>query len=642
MFEMRRLVANAALPASRRRGRTSPRARWIRPAFAWVLTAILTFFLTLAGPSAFALDPSADVAKGTSPSDWIDGVIGANKDKWDIDGRIPGTNEVLPGVGLSPEMFQILEHASGEIADQKPTNDPCKLAAYNVATTKLSDASKAGGIVVAGQAIKSAIQNIMTAGQGKLAELIKDKAKDKIKDLAKEFFKKEKPEAYYYRSAPGDDCLVFVVAIWDKAAGTYEIDVYGNCDCKLKPIFFGDSQIKAWKVGTFALRITGKVFVDIAKTGDKLALTFDNSQNSKIWANCPCDARPATTVPPPPPPAPPPPKPQPYKPLPPSRTTCEQCKGKLAAVKAIDDEIGELERKIKRSQGDYDAAKSRIDAAVKNKTEPSVDDKKDLADAEEELKPLIEKYNSLVASWKAAFEKLRECEKTCGLGSLTPPTNPQDGFYVDFNGGGSWGGPFVGGQFSGSSNHVTTNEFNADNDVRTNHFNDSATGFGVGINAGADFQPAGTSFVFGPVLDANILNDQVKHSFPGGTSISSTVNFTASAQLRAGVLVMPNLLVFAQAGPSIANQSLKIAFGGPRTDTSKITPGLAIGGGAEWKLPATTFPALGTPSLFVSYEHSFWDNAKLKMPVASPGFNYSWKRDSDAIKLGVRIRFGTW
>jgi hypothetical protein len=247
---------------------------------------------------------------------------------------------------------------------------------------------------------------------------------------------------------------------------------------------------------------------------------------------------------------------------------------------------------------------------------------------ERELKFAIAEHKAIDdAYWAARRAKwpIVDC------GQPEHSSNPYQGFT----------GPFAGVQFWGSSNHVITNEFNADSDVRTNHFNDSGTAIGVGINAGYNWQPWGTSFVLGPVVDANILNDQVKHSFPGGASISSTVNFTASAQLRAGVLVMPDLLVFAQTGPSIANQSLKIDFGGPRTDTSKITPGWAIGGGAEWKLPAIILRAFGTPSLFVSYEHSFWNNAKLKMPVASPGFNYSWKRDSDAIKLGIRIRFGT-
>jgi opacity protein-like surface antigen len=129
----------------------------------------------------------------------------------------------------------------------------------------------------------------------------------------------------------------------------------------------------------------------------------------------------------------------------------------------------------------------------------------------------------------------------------------------------------------------------------------------------------------------------VRHTFPGGTFIASTVNFTASAQVRAGVLATPSLLLYGQTGVSAANQRLQINFGGPVTDVSQLTPGFTAGFGAEWK-PAGVLPA-GT-SLFAAYEHTWWDKARLDTPVAAPLSNYTWQRQSDAVKAGFRIHFG--
>jgi hypothetical protein len=84
------------------------------------------------------------------------------------------------------------------------------------------------------------------------------------------------------------------------------------------------------------------------------------------------------------------------------------------------------------------------------------------------------------------------------------------------------------------------------------------------------------------VFGVNFLNDKVQHTFPAGTFIASTVNFTASAQVRAGVLVTPGLLLFGQTGVSGANQRLQINFGGPVTDVDQFRGGFTAGFGGEW------------------------------------------------------------
>lgn len=219
------------------------------------------------------------------------------------------------------------------------------------------------------------------------------------------------------------------------------------------------------------------------------------------------------------------------------------------------------------------------------------------------------------------------CPPTQSTGLQSPPST-------------AWTGPFGGAQAVGSGSHVSTNEFLAATGVHTNHFADDGSGFGGGINGGYNWMPWGGSIVTGVVFDANGLSDKVNHTFPGGTFIGSTVNFEGSADVRAGVLVTPSTLLYGQTGVSVADQRLQINFGGPITDTTQWTAGYNLGGGAEWMLPANVFPWGRSTSLFVSYAHTWWDKASLTMPAASPFFNYTWLRQSDAVEVGFRIRFG--
>ena len=277
--------------------------------------------------------------------------------------------------------------------------------------------------------------------------------------------------------------------------------------------------------------------------------------------------------------------------------------------------------------------------------------------------------NNRDAAWtflsnaKTAYENASAGIRTKKCGPKPPPNNEVDpslrteisgvptgpgtvlpcsvGGGQDCNGP-SFVGPFGGVQVVGSWSGVRTNEyFAAPPGIRTNAFRDSGQGFGVGINWGYNWQPWGNNVVAGIVFDANLLNDEVRRKFAGGTFIRSTVNFTASAQVRAGVLATPNLLLYGQTGLSVANQQLKINFGGPVTNESQFTPGFSLGGGAEWQLPRPLFPGLGPTSLFIDYRHTWWNTAMLKMPAASPLFNYDWRRQSDALMLGMRVRFGT-
>ncbi len=199
-----------------------------------------------------------------------------------------------------------------------------------------------------------------------------------------------------------------------------------------------------------------------------------------------------------------------------------------------------------------------------------------------------------------------------------------------------WRGGFVGAQVVGSWSDVHTTEFSRLTGLETNSFTDDGHGFGGGINGGYNWAPWNDDVIVGVVFDANFLNDRAPHVFAGGTFITSTVDFTASAQARVGRLVTPTTLLYVQTGVSVANQRLQINFGGEPTDESQLTPGYTAGFGGEFMLPGI-LPSNMT--LFANYQHTWWGAAELDAPAASPLSNFTWSRQSDVIEAGLRFRF---
>ena len=324
----------------------------------FLIIALGTFVLL--PPSVSAIDPNPDVDKGTKPGDWIYEVVGANKDKWDIRAeKIPLTNYVIPFRGLSPGMLKILETGIKQGADWNPQG-VCDAAAVNQGWSGLSNSMVGGAGLAAVLEGVGLIQNIMGAQklpsitfekiEKKIREAIKEGAKDKIKEL----FKGIKPEVYISRALWGD-CSLAILAIWDKEAGTYEIIVYGDCDCKSIRTFMSYQQKK---LKTFALRLTGTVSLKLE--GDDIA--FEARSGSKaVHANCKCPSSGAAGQPEP---KEPPDKPQeppaeiPVPSIPPEdiTTKCKECQSIVDDIKRAHAERKKIMRDAQEAQDFYLAA----------------------------------------------------------------------------------------------------------------------------------------------------------------------------------------------------------------------------------------------------------------------------------------------
>jgi opacity protein-like surface antigen len=207
----------------------------------------------------------------------------------------------------------------------------------------------------------------------------------------------------------------------------------------------------------------------------------------------------------------------------------------------------------------------------------------------------------------------------------------------------AWSGPYLGGEMVKSWGHVVTTEKVAATGAISNQFNDNHDPFGGGINGGYDWVPWNNKVLVGVGFDLDFPNEEVQHTFASGSYINSTVDVAALVRGRAGYLVMPNLLLYCLAGVSVADQHLQMNLGGATTDEHQPTPGFTAGAGVEWMITTASTGGprgfLRAPSVFIEYTHTWWSDAELNQPAASPAFNYSWTRESDMVSAGFRVRF---
>jgi hypothetical protein len=199
----------------------------------------------------------------------------------------------------------------------------------------------------------------------------------------------------------------------------------------------------------------------------------------------------------------------------------------------------------------------------------------------------------------------------------------------------SWSGGYLGFDLSGSSATLETNEYLAATDARTNHFEDSGTGSGVGVNAGYNFRPAGSNVAIGPFASFDYLDHTVNHTFAGGMFLGTDPHWVANVGVKAGVVVSANTYLYGLVAAAWLNEALNVNFA-TAASSNVTTPGIALGGGAEFRSPS--WQVAGHPiAMFAQYQHTWWDTAHFNTPASSPLFNYTFRRDSDTFKLGLNF-----
>ena len=173
-------------------------------------------------------------------------------------------------------------------------------------------------------------------------------------------------------------------------------------------------------------------------------------------------------------------------------------------------------------------------------------------------------------------------------------------------------------------------------DQTTNQFSDYHDPFGVGINIAYAFAPWRNNVVVAPYVSLEWPNLSVNHTFPGGSFLGSTSNVSGTAGVKIGPTVTPNVWLYGIAGLSVLNETLNINFIPVASSTTATVPGATVGIGGAWQ--PNFLQGFGRPvSLFLEYQHTWWQSANFNTPAASPLFDYNFARQDDAVKFGFNV-----
>lgn len=197
-------------------------------------------------------------------------------------------------------------------------------------------------------------------------------------------------------------------------------------------------------------------------------------------------------------------------------------------------------------------------------------------------------------------------------------------------------GSYLGGELIKNWGRVNTDETLASTGTITNQFSDSGDPFGEGIIAGYNFIPWNNNIIGGPFISFDLLNQTINRTFGGGTFLGTTTHWIANAGVKGGIVTTSDIFIYGLGGVSLLNHDLNINFGQPSTSSNTTTLGFTLGIGGE--LQPSFLQSFGMPvSLLLQFQHTWWLAAKLNNPAASPGFNYTFSREDNTIKLGVNL-----
>jgi opacity protein-like surface antigen len=297
-----------------------------------------------------------------------------------------------------------------------------------------------------------------------------------------------------------------------------------------------------------------------------------------------------------------------------------------AAVKKEAETSAEVEKaraELREREADAEAAK-RKELSVPVEYQRAADQR--VVEAKLKLdKAREEAGQRILREYQTDLEGLERARCPPKTQSMVPSGTPSGEFYVGIEGLKNTGDQRI-------------IESEADTGTVTNRLQRREDPLGVGIVVGYNVAPWNNNIVVGPFASFDYLRQTINHTFAGGTYIGSTTNWVATFGAKAGFAVYPGISVYGLTGLGVLNETLNVNFGGPVTSSNKTVPGFALGGGAEWR-PAM-LQGWGRPvALFVQYQHTWWDDAKLDRPAASPLFNYNYKRDDDTIRFGFNIYF---
>ena len=454
-----------------------------RPAGAFFfLTLVLAAGLVIVGglcrARAEGIDIGAAVAGRSSPADWVDSTVAANREAWRVPGETP--DELFGAFDKAPFSDALnIDHARTTKAYGNALRAGCGADCLNAALDTMYNAvnryETVGGGAIGGsvQFVKrwynraSAVAGIATA-EGTLTkrlvdfgiEAAKDQAKDVGTEAAKDTVNKGDPAiqqkiedkakaAYnavmdYFKKGPIvftseekiNGCDVSMLWLWD--GKTLDLYVYGRCGCA--PV--KNSRGVSVTLDGFAAHLRATTKIDVSSDPKKPIISIDSAQLVELTADCLCGKeRPATVAPPPLPVVVKKVVP-PYTALPKDRKVCKDCTAELDAVRKAEEAVDAAQSEIRDAAGDVHAATSAIQLAKDLGKVPDPADVQRLKDAEGKNTELTNKLADAITAWRAAVDKLEACEKICKEhGSVVRPKGVNQGEYASAPPSGRRGDP---------------------------------------------------------------------------------------------------------------------------------------------------------------------------------------------------------
>jgi hypothetical protein len=197
-------------------------------------------------------------------------------------------------------------------------------------------------------------------------------------------------------------------------------------------------------------------------------------------------------------------------------------------------------------------------------------------------------------------------------------------------------GLYLGGELVKSWGLVRSTEKLATTGAVTNQFTDSADPIGGGIIIGYTFAPWANNIVASAFASFDFLHAPVNHTFPGGSFLGSTATFMGTAGVKIGPQLDIGLWLYGIAGVSVLNETLNVNFLPVASSQSAWVAGGTLGVGGAWQ--PSFLQGFGRPvSLFLEYQHTWWQDATFSTPAASPAFNYTFHRQDDVVKFGFTV-----
>jgi hypothetical protein len=396
------------------------------------LLLVLLGALLVLGPRASLADGPAPqvntdqaVKDGTSRDDFKQGPA-VNQDKWHVESKPSGP------------MAQILAAVMERLNGYKSGN-PCKDTAVSAAWYAVADgyyAGQIGGFEDAILGALSKIKDIATFGAdpseaadtveaGKLVDeyvkTLRDEGLDRVKDKLKELWSGAKKEVYKSDWDQGN-CHAQLISIWDPQAGTFEVTVFGNCDCNYGPApeaFGRPARLKA-----FAVRVEG-VIEPAKEHGNWVFVVRPRSVTVNAPCGCTTNSNSSQTAPTPTPEPPPPPTPPQGDGWSKVKTDCAACQPIVDKIHDLAQQRVDMERDFRTAATILQAAQSRLKTAQTDaqKSEAA----KDVADATADFDKLSAKEGAIILLQQKLWRELQQCEKEKCHHAMACPPRHEDG-----------------------------------------------------------------------------------------------------------------------------------------------------------------------------------------------------------------------